>query len=1556
MSARAQGSPGDTTLAPIRLLSLDGGGIRGLSSLIILRHLMKRVDPSNPPKPCDFFDLIGGTSTGGLIAIMLGRFRMGVDECIEKYMDLSSEVFKLKRDKRNLLGRAKDTWKAEGKYRSESLTLQFKAVAKELEGDENAVLLDQNGPCKVFVCAQAKAYNTPARLRSYVTPQTVDHLSTTKCTIWQAARATSAASKIFDPIDIGMQTYVDGATGCNNPVEEVLKEAKYIWGDLASHVQCLVSIGTGKADLRHFGDDLRQIIKTLVAIATETEVTEKRFYENHVDLGLGGRYFRFNVTQGLGTVRLGGTEKRGDIEAATQFYLEDHRVQQDVTQFVESKLPQKVQPELVSETKKNQYLEWLPCLDFGRFHNAAVSHRSDKRTGGWFLDHDFERWKIKRNSFVWLQGRAGTGKTILCSSIIEEIRHQRLGALASFYFSFERPTDIDAYGLLCAITTTVLKDIVRECSTQRGSFLVPVAFRDLHRSYHPSREPRTSDLKPVLWELLRQAGDIYIVIDGLDESPFKIQEEVLNLLEEITEKSPGNTHVLVSSRPEIDIQRMFSDFSVQVTTISVNAANVNHDINLHLRNIIHQGPYKRWTENLRSQVIDHLTTHANGVFRWADLQIQALAQEDREKDVRRALKRLPKDLQKTYERMLCAIEESNKAEETLMIFRWLAYSRRPLTLAEIAELAAFEVDVADVPPEAEDFEIEFNPGDRFPNLSSVRRLVTGLVVFEDKNSADEKPLIGSGNYDAGSHGSEDDCMNGEDGYCPDAQVRFAHFSVLEYLESKNLPLKNFGLQAIDGHWLILKSSLSYLSHYESVHSRTNKSPPYPLLIYALHNWQWHVARLEGHGVGTKLNGGGTSAIGAQISGICRRFFNTSLLSEENTVEATDGSEIPSFWTSEFSLDAIEIPGFGSFENSLHVAAALGDLAALELLLDAGPGFTGSYSKLDFDHQTPLHAAAQKRNFLSKFRNATESLALWATSRRITSDKPVVQLLLKAGFRPNHQDRWGRTPLQYAAGWGNLTVVEALLEDSEIDVNLSDSVGQVPLSIAAEGGHVDIVRILLRNKEIAADRADDNGQTPLSKASIRGHKDIARLLLGRRDVDPNAMDSNGHSPFALAASLGNESVVALILLDPRTDLHSRDILGRTALALAVSRGHEGVFHMVRARDRTGASFRDNEGLSLLDYAINRGCQSIVQQLLTQGSEDVEVEAEREDGCTYKSEVYFNGHEQEATSTRQLESGSAQAMRDNSTLPGSDAAMQLVVVAELCHDHPHKLEFSNDGRRLLSHGGRSAVVWDVHSLNALLRVNFQQVHYTTALSPDGSRLATYDDDLKLSLWDIDNGLLMKTLHLYPRHISRYPRCAWAPDGRSIILGTFCKPCLWHWNVTTDEFYPWRNLQHRATSLQNSRDGEHIVVVDRSSMYVYTKDQELCFRKDFAGRFDVGIISITRDSRHILLADGPHSLALIDIASGSTLQTFYHGERGPAYNCVCGRFWGAQEEFIIGGSLDHDFGIWNIATGHLLANADAGGNQFFDGCIEVIPNPTKHDLLASYGDDSKVKMYVQ
>ena len=82
---------------PLRLLSLDGGGVKGLSSLLILQRIFRTIQHEEKlaemPRPCDYFDLIGGTSTGGLIAIMLGRLEMHISECIEVFKRFSSEVF-----------------------------------------------------------------------------------------------------------------------------------------------------------------------------------------------------------------------------------------------------------------------------------------------------------------------------------------------------------------------------------------------------------------------------------------------------------------------------------------------------------------------------------------------------------------------------------------------------------------------------------------------------------------------------------------------------------------------------------------------------------------------------------------------------------------------------------------------------------------------------------------------------------------------------------------------------------------------------------------------------------------------------------------------------------------------------------------------------------------------------------------------------------------------------------------------------------------------------------------------------------------------------------------------------------------------------------------------------------------------------------------------------------------------------------------------------------------------------------------------------------------------
>lgn len=109
------------------VLSVDGGGIRGYSSLVILQALMRKVGelerayqpaanssiysstlgplddevcaaptPDARPRseywPCHYFDYIAGVGTGGIIAMLLGRYRMNVGVAMEKYRDICALV------------------------------------------------------------------------------------------------------------------------------------------------------------------------------------------------------------------------------------------------------------------------------------------------------------------------------------------------------------------------------------------------------------------------------------------------------------------------------------------------------------------------------------------------------------------------------------------------------------------------------------------------------------------------------------------------------------------------------------------------------------------------------------------------------------------------------------------------------------------------------------------------------------------------------------------------------------------------------------------------------------------------------------------------------------------------------------------------------------------------------------------------------------------------------------------------------------------------------------------------------------------------------------------------------------------------------------------------------------------------------------------------------------------------------------------------------------------------------------------------------------------------
>ncbi|KAL1583950.1 hypothetical protein WHR41_07436 [Cladosporium halotolerans] len=303
----------DTTKGPpLRILSLDGGGVRGYSMLIILQELMHRtfveIEGRAPkrheiPKPADHFDLIAGTGTGGLIAIMLGRLRLDIDTCKDLYVRLTRRVFetdktiagipykstlfkasKLEEAIREVVRehtlhgsegndtvsqagmtpdspRSQMSGGAESSIPSRTMSQASRYSQVGLSpvnpprnfgvtgrwGNANALLYDaREARTKTAVTAMfagKRSTGSSVMLRSYDSRK--EPASDVNCTIWQAGRATSATGLAFKPIQIGQTTYHDEGSGKFNPAPQVLDEAVLNeWP--GREVGVFVSIGTGK--------------------------------------------------------------------------------------------------------------------------------------------------------------------------------------------------------------------------------------------------------------------------------------------------------------------------------------------------------------------------------------------------------------------------------------------------------------------------------------------------------------------------------------------------------------------------------------------------------------------------------------------------------------------------------------------------------------------------------------------------------------------------------------------------------------------------------------------------------------------------------------------------------------------------------------------------------------------------------------------------------------------------------------------------------------------------------------------------------------------------------------------------------------------------------------------------------------------------------------------------------------------------------------------------------------------------------------------------------------
>jgi predicted acylesterase/phospholipase RssA len=155
-------------------------------------------------------------------------------------------------------------------------------------------------------------------LRSYENPNKKDH-DPVDIALWEAARATSAASTYFNAQCKDNIEYVDGALQANNPIFEVMQEACDLW-DCRGAV--MVSIGTGSRPPEPIGENIVELARSISKMLTDASNATSRFFEIHKAMAQQNRLFRFSVTH-LGVVRLDEYNMIESIKHQTKAYLND---------------------------------------------------------------------------------------------------------------------------------------------------------------------------------------------------------------------------------------------------------------------------------------------------------------------------------------------------------------------------------------------------------------------------------------------------------------------------------------------------------------------------------------------------------------------------------------------------------------------------------------------------------------------------------------------------------------------------------------------------------------------------------------------------------------------------------------------------------------------------------------------------------------------------------------------------------------------------------------------------------------------------------------------------------------------------------------------------------------------------------------------------------------------------------------------------------------------------------------------------------------------------------
>ena len=249
----------------VRILAIDGGGVRAVMTALILKRLQEECGvPLH-----EMFDYVIGVSTGSILTVMSIVYRVPLDDCLQMYKLFSLEVFK-----RNIiLGATRLVW-SQSFYDSDYWSALLREDFGDLKLSETARSPDIPKMAIVSTATNLPTL-TPFVFRNYNLPPNTPSQYPGSCNarVWEAVRASSAAPGYFEEYKLRDIVHQDGGLIVNNPAALAIHEVRLLWPK--EEIQCLVSLGTGRyyphTREKYAESGLKSKINKLIASATDVE-------------------------------------------------------------------------------------------------------------------------------------------------------------------------------------------------------------------------------------------------------------------------------------------------------------------------------------------------------------------------------------------------------------------------------------------------------------------------------------------------------------------------------------------------------------------------------------------------------------------------------------------------------------------------------------------------------------------------------------------------------------------------------------------------------------------------------------------------------------------------------------------------------------------------------------------------------------------------------------------------------------------------------------------------------------------------------------------------------------------------------------------------------------------------------------------------------------------------------------------------------------------------------------------------------------------------------------